>query len=109
MSDTLPQGEQQRRGSAILPITARKSGPFSEHLYGSPQLTLTLGRDRHSSGISVWLMSPSGSKWPKIKLMGAERWNDGLPGEEGCVEIAIAFLQSILGELRGLSDPDRTT
>jgi hypothetical protein len=109
MSDTQPTEDPQRRGSAILPITARKSGPFSEFLYGSPQLTLTLARDKHSSGISVWLMSPSGSKWPSIKCMGSERWNAPLPGEEGCLEIAIQYLQQLLGEVRGLSEKDPTT
>lgn len=93
------------KGSAILPISARKAGPFSKELYGCPQLTLTLARDRHSSGVSVWLMTPSGSTWPSIKLLLAERWNDVLPGEEGCLEIAIQALQTILGQVRGLSEP----
>lgn len=87
------------RGSAILPISARKSAPRSEALCGSPQLTLTLGRDRHSSGVSVWLQTPTGSIWPSIKLLLSERWNDALPGERGCLEIAIQALQQVLKEL----------
>jgi hypothetical protein len=103
MSDTQPADQPQRRGSAILPLTARPGAPRSENLCGSPQLTLTLGRDRHSSGVSVYLMEPSGSVWPRIRLLMAERWNDPLPGEEGCLEIAIQALQTRLGELRGLT------
>lgn len=103
MSTSQPGGEPQRRGSAILPLSARKSAPRSESLHGSPQLTLTLGRDQHSSGVSIWLVTPSGSVWPHHKLVFAERWNSSLPGEEGCLEIAIQALQSALGELRGLT------
>lgn len=94
------------RGSAILPIAARKGAPRSEALCGSPQLTLTLGRDRHSSGISVWLQTPTGSIWPTTKLLFAERWNDALPGEEGMCEIVIQALQAHLGKIRGIGDGD---
>jgi len=100
----LPDAGPQRRGSAILPLSSRKSGVGSADLYGSPQLTLTLGRDRHSSGVSVWLWTPTGSHWPSVKLLMGERWQAPLPGEEGCVELAITALQSILGEIRGIGE-----
>lgn len=75
-------------------------------LHGSPQLSLTLARDSHSSGVSVWILEPSGSVWPHARLLLGERWNDPLPGAEGCVEIAIQALQTILGEIRGLAEKD---
>lgn len=93
------------RGGAILPFSSRRQHSKAATLFGSPELTLSIGRDKHSSGVSVWLRYPSGGEFPAIKLMLAERWNDPIPGEEGIVEIAIAALQSVLGEIRGIQDP----
>lgn len=95
--------QQVWKGSAILPISSRRSGPSDRLLYGSPELTLTLGRDKHSSGVSVFLRTPSGGAYPHSRLMFAERWNAALPGEEGIVEIAIQALQAVLGEIRGIA------
>lgn len=95
--------QQVWKGSAILPISSRRGGPSDRLLYGSPELTLTLGRDKHSSGVSVLLRTPSGGAYPHIRLMLAERWNAPLPDEEGIVEIAIQALQAILGEIRGIA------
>lgn len=92
------------RGSAILPIASRRSGPSDRLLYGSPELTLTLGRDKHSSGISVFLRTPSGGMYPHSRLLLAERWNDPIVGEEALVGTAIQGLRQILWEIRGLSE-----
>jgi hypothetical protein len=92
------------RGSAILPIASRRSGPSDRLLYGSPELCLTIGRDKHSSGVSVFLRTPSGGMYPKSRLMFAERWNDPIGGEEEIVTIAIQALQAILGEIVGLAE-----
>lgn len=100
MGDAYVQGPW--RGGAILPIGAARSGVGDASLHGSPELLLVLGRDRHSSGVSVTIRIPSGGVYPHSKLLLAERWNDSLPGVEGCVELAITALQAVLGELRGL-------
>jgi hypothetical protein len=100
MGEPLDSGKW--RGGAILPLGQARSGVGDASLHGSPEVTITLGRDRHSSGISVRARTPSGGQHPHVNLLMAERWNDPLPGVEGCVEIVITALQSVLGELRGM-------
>lgn len=97
------------RGGALLPVGHARSGVGDASLHGSPELTLTLGRDRHSSGVSVWLRVPTGGNFPHRRLLMSERWASPLPGEVGCVELAIQALQSLLGELRGLQDGEAST
>lgn len=92
------------RGSAILPIAMRRAGARDRDLCGSPELVLTIGRDRHSSGCSIFLRTPSGGEYPRSRLLLSERWNAPIPGEEGIVVIAIQALQSVLGEIRGIQE-----
>lgn len=80
-----------------MPISHTKRGADDRSLRGCPELTLVLRRDAHSSGIAVWMKTPSGGDWPHAKLLLSERWNDPLPGEEGCLRIAVQALKQILG------------
>ena len=88
----------------IREYSARGERPDSRALHGCPQLSLLLGRDERSSGVLVVLTTPGEGEWPTPRTLLAERWMEILPGEEGCIEIAIQALQTILGRIRGIGE-----
>jgi hypothetical protein len=92
------------RGGAVLPVSRETKLIRARELHGSPLLQMVVRRDKHSSGVAVWVMLPTGGEFPSVNLVMAERWNDPLPGEEGTIEIAIAALQTALGKIRGLQE-----
>lgn len=88
-----------------MPFTIVGRAVESADLHGCPTLILYVGRDRHSSGVSLWLRTPSKGRYAHTELRVAERWRALITDEESAIVVAIQALQSRLGVMRGLQ-PD---
>jgi len=73
--------------------------PTSDKLYGSPEITVVIGRDEYSSGISILWKEPSGGDWPHVRLMFHRRWLDPLPGQGECLSLIIRACEEAIREL----------
>lgn len=102
MPEVRPDAIRSPRGSAILPLEMLRPVAKNADLHGCPRLTLTLGRDRHSSAVSVTLRSVSGGMYPSVETLLAERWSSPVTDTLAAVRIAIQALQSIEGRLLNL-------
>lgn len=91
--------DSERAGGPLQGFRARRGAGMNYAQPWLPELTVLVGRDAESSGLTISVWEDAGGQYPQCRTLYHARWNAPVSSAREALEICSAGVAAALAEL----------